>query len=113
MTYGAQTFSQMSVEEFNSSAEHTLFLIDQQQISGSSVGAGIFFMYADYAGLQVSAELLSPYQTGDINGWAVLSCRVVYTAAKVPQISVFVDNTSAGLPVCDGYLRVYLTGGTI
>lgn len=114
MSFGVQTLNPYGQEEFNSTAEHTLFLIDEQVIAGSSVGtSGKFFLYPSYAGLQISADLVSPYQNGDINGWAVLSCRVSYSSAKVPQVLVFVDNTEAGLPVCDGFLKVHITGGLV
>lgn len=114
MSFGVQTLNQYGQEEFNSSAEHTLFLVYEQAIAGNSVGSsGLFFMFPDYTGLQIFADLVSPYQSGDIDGWAVLSCRVSYSSAKVPQVLVFVDNTEAGLPVCDGFLKVHLTGAVI
>lgn len=96
---------------FDSRAESTLFWIAEAAIAGVSVGtgAGRTFSYPAYAGKKIVANLVSPYQTGDVDGWAVLSCRVSYPAG-VPTVQVFVDNATAGIPVCDGYLVVYFTG---
>ncbi len=115
MSYGVQTFTAASVATFDSSAEFTQLIIDELVVPGGTVGAGITFQYPDYAGRKISASLISPYQptqNGGINGWAVLSCRVNY-GGGIPRVTVFVDNTAAGLPVCDGLLQVLLTGASL
>jgi phosphoribosylcarboxyaminoimidazole (NCAIR) mutase len=96
---------------YDSRAESTMFWIAEEAIAGPSVGtgAGLTFSYPAYAGKKIVANLVSPYQSGDVDGWAVLSCRVSYPSG-VPTVQVFVDNATAGLPVCDGYLVVYFTG---
>ena len=96
---------------YDSRAENTLFWIAEESIPGASVGTGLgrTFSYPAYAGKKIVANLVSPYQSGDVDGWAVLSCRVSYPSG-VPTVQVFVDNATAGLPVCDGYLVVYFTG---
>ena len=96
---------------YDSRAESTLFWIAEEAIAGASVGigAGRTFSYPANAGKKIVANLVSPYQSGDVDGWAVLSCRVSYPSG-VPTVQVFVDNATAGLPVCDGYLVVYFTG---
>ena len=96
---------------YDSRAENTLFWIAEEAIAGGSVGtgAGRTFSYHSFAGKKLVANLVSPYQTGDVDGWAVLSCRISYPSG-IPTVQVFVDNATAGLPVCDGYLTVYFTG---
>ena len=96
---------------YDTRLESTLFWIAGQAITGASVGtgAGLTFSYPAYTGKKIIANLTSPYQTGDLQGWAVLSARVSYPGG-VPTVQVFVDNATAGLPVCDGYLLVYFTG---
>lgn len=96
---------------YDTRLESTLFLIGEQAIPGSSVGTGtgLTFTYPAYAGKKIVANLTSPYQTGDVDGWAVLSCRVSYPSG-IPAIQVFVDNATNGLPVCDGLMLVYFTG---
>lgn len=109
MSYGIQTFTAAGVTTFDSSLEFTQLVIDERVVAGSSVGASLTFQYPDYAGRKISANLVSPYQTGGIDGWAVLSCRVNY-GGGIPRVTVFVDNSTTGLPVCDGLLQVFATG---
>lgn len=96
---------------YDSRAENTLFWIAEEAIAGASVGigAGRTFSYPAYSGSKMVANLVSPYQVGDVDGWAVLSCRVSYPSG-IPTVQVFVDNATAGLLVCDGYLMIYFTG---
>ncbi|MFZ6686578.1 hypothetical protein ACO0K0_02385 [Undibacterium sp. SXout11W] len=96
---------------FDSSLEFTQFILDEQVITGNSLGTGVVFQYPGYTGLKISASLVSPYQNGAIDGWAVLSCRVSYLNG-IPRVTVFVDNVKAGLPVCDGLLLVFATGAS-
>lgn len=112
MSYGVQTFTAASVATFDSSLEFTQLAIDERVVLGGSVGNGVTFQYPDYAGKKISACMASPYQNGSTDGWAVLSCRVTYSSG-VPWVSIFVDNTAAGLPVCDGLLQVFLTGAAL
>lgn len=109
MTFGLQAFTASSVLTFDSSAEYTLFLIDERSISGNSVGTGLTITYPSYAGHKIVANLTSPYQNGSIDGYAVLSCRISYNSG-VPQVTVFIDNNNNGIPVCDGYLLVFDSG---
>jgi hypothetical protein len=44
MSFGVQTLNQYGQEEFNSSAEHTLFLVYEQVIAGNSVGSSGLFL---------------------------------------------------------------------
>lgn len=99
---------------YDSREENTLFWIVEEAIAGAGVGtgAGRTFSYPAYAGKKIVANLVSPYQTGDVDGWAVLSCRVSYPSG-IPTVQVFVDNATAGLPVCDGYMMIYFTGAAL
>lgn len=94
---------------FDSRQEVTMFYIGEQHVLGPSVGSGISFNYPAFTGKKIMATMSSPYQTGSVDAWAVLSCRISYTGG-VPTVRVFVDNELGGLPVCDGYLLVYATG---
>ncbi|MGX9781935.1 hypothetical protein [Janthinobacterium lividum] len=98
---------------YDSRVENTLFWIAEEAIAGSSVGTGSgrTFSYPAYAGKKLIANLVSPYQTGDVDSWAVLSCRVSYPSG-IPTVQVFVDNATGGVPVCDGYLMIYFTGAS-
>lgn len=98
---------------YDSRQENTLFLIAEQAIAGSSVGtgAGLTLTYPAYTGKKIVANMISPYQTGEIDGWAVLSCRVTYPGG-VPTVRVFVDNAATALPLCDGMLLIYYTGAS-
>lgn len=109
MSFGVQAFTESGVATFDSSLEFTQFIIDERVVAGGSVGTGVTYQYPDYTGQKISASLVSPYQNGSIDGWAVLSCRVDY-GSGIPRVSVFVDNATAGLSVCDGLLLVFLTG---
>lgn len=86
-----------------------MFYIDEKLVTGASVGNGLDFSYPAFAGKKIIATMMSPYQNGSVEKWAVLSCRVSYLNG-VPTVRVFVDNGENGLPVCDGYLLVYATG---
>lgn len=88
-----------------------MFYIAEEVVSGGSVStsSGREFAYPAFAGKKIVAQMMSPYQNGDVDGWAVLSCRVSYVAG-IPTVRVFVDKIETGLPICDGYLLVYATG---
>lgn len=109
MSFGVQTFTAASVATFDSSLEFTQLSIEEIEIVGSSVVDGKTFQYPDYAGRKISANLTSPFRNGSTDGWAVLSCKVSY-GGGIPRVTVFVDNSTAGLPVCDGLLQVFATG---
>lgn len=109
MRYGLATYKPDGTPIFNSDTDHTLFVIDERVIAGSSVGNGLSISYAEFTGFKIIATMYSPYQVGDIDGWAVPSCRVVYVSG-VPTVQIFVDNSTAGLPVCNALLIVNYTG---
>lgn len=94
---------------YDSRQESTMFYIGEHYVTGASVGPGLTFTYPAYQGKKIIATMASPYQTGSLDKWAVLSCRVSYPGG-LPTIRVFVDNEASGLPVCDGNLMVYSTG---
>ena len=113
MSFGTQTFTPSGGILFDSTVEHVLFNSYEQGIQGSSVPTGgLSISYPGLVGKKISASLISPYQVGSIDGWAVLSCRVTYPS-NVPTVLVFVDNTKATLPKCDGYLTVFDTGAKL
>ncbi len=101
-------------ERFNTYTDHTLFNVDQRQIDGAAVGLGngIHIDYPEHAGRRVYVTLVSPFQVGDIDGWAVLSCRLEYVSG-VPRVRIFVDNNTQAIPICDGQLTVCWTGESI
>ena len=109
MSYGLTTYNTGGILTFDSTAEFTLFLIDERSVPASSVGAGISFTYPAYAGKKIVANMVSPYGGGTIDGMAVLSCRVSYVGTT-PKVDIFVDNSDSTLPRCDGYLLVFSTG---
>lgn len=94
---------------YDSRQETTMFYIDEKLVPGASVGHGLEFSYPGFSGKKIVATMMSPYQNGSVEKWAVLSCRVSYSNG-IPVVQVFVDNSDNGLPVCDGYLLVYATG---
>jgi hypothetical protein len=112
MTYGVRTWDGSTGElTFDSPSELVLFAIEERVVTGSSVGrgAGITFSYPAYTGKKINAFMQSPYDTGDLDGWCVLSCRISYPSG-VPTVTVFVDNSTSSLPICSGYLVVTYTG---
>lgn len=112
MSWGVRVRAADGTVTFDSTVEQVLFPIDERTIAGSSVGGGLTYSYPDYTGKKVVAMLTSPYQNGEVAGWAVLSCRVTYPGG-VPTVTVFVDNATSGLPRCDGYLVVSFTGAPL
>lgn len=110
MSYGILCRELQSGEViYDTREENTLFLIDEQVVVGSSVGSGRLFTYPAYTGKKIVANMVSPYDIGEVDGWAVISCIVTYPSG-IPTVRVFLDNYLASLPVCNGYLQVYYTG---
>lgn len=98
---------------YDSRKENTLFWVAEEGIQGANVGtgAGITFRYPAFAGKKLVVNLTSPYNYGELEGWAVLSCRISYPGG-IPTVQVFVDNALAGIPVADGFMLVYYTGAS-
>lgn len=109
--YGVRVRDATGAITFDSSAENVLFPIDEKVIAGTTVGTGLVYSYPAHTGNKIVAMLTSPYQTGDIDGCAVQSCRVSYSSSGVPVVTVFVENANTAYPVADGYLVVFSTGG--
>lgn len=108
--YVLQSWRQNGELIFDSYMDHVLFFIEERAVAPASVGGGVSFSYPEHTGRKISAFLTSPYQTGDLDAWAVQSCRVSYPGG-VPTVTVFFDNV--GHPQkCDGLLRVFWTGAT-
>lgn len=112
MAYGLKAWDESGGLTFDSSAEHTLFYVDEQNITGASVnaaGGSRTFDYPALAGKKISALLQCPY--GDLGDSAsiVLSCRVSYPAG-VPRVVVFAEGNSDGYTNADAYLIVMWTG---
>jgi hypothetical protein len=113
MSYGIRAWDANGNLTFDSSTDLTLFSIYSQAIAGASVnrGSGLTISFPAYPGRQITAFMQSPYNNGSTDKWAVLSCRVSYPGS-VPTVLIFVDNGTASLPICDGWLTVMLTGGS-
>lgn len=117
MSYGARFWDPGGALTFDTTAEHTLFFVDERFIAGSTVGSGISFSYPAFAGKKVAAFMQCPYGTGDVDGWLIQSCRVSYPGG-IPTVSVFFDNPGAtnvdgtAYNAADGYLIVMWTGAT-
>lgn len=95
---------------YDSSAEYTLMFVDERVIAGSSVGSGISFNYPALTGKKIAAFLQSPFNTGDIFGSLIQSCRISYPSG-VPTVSVFFDQVAySGAVRADGLLQVFNTG---
>lgn len=99
---------------FDSTKEFVLAQHAERHVTGGEVGtgAGITVAYPELAWQRIQAFLTSPYQSGEVDGWAVLSCRVTYPNG-IPTISIFGDESRSDLPVCDGLLIVLKTGAPL
>lgn len=111
MSYGLKVRNAAGVVIFDSTSEKVLRFITEQYISGVGFST-MTNSYPVYTGYKIVAMLTSPFQTGDIDGCSVLSCRVSYPSG-VPTVSVFVDNTRGDLPIADGYLIIFATGALL
>jgi len=109
MAHGVRVRNADGKITFDSSTDNVLFPFDERVVPGSIVRSNPSYTYPAQTGKQIVAFLISPYQTGDIDGCIVQSCSVTY-ANGVPSVNVFVDNLSTTLPVADGYLIVCATG---
>lgn len=111
MSYGLKIRNAAGAVTFDSTSEKVLRFITEQYISGAGF-TEFTNSYPAYTGNKIVPILTSPFQTGDIDGCSVLSCRVTYPGG-VPTVRVFVDNTNADLPICDGYLIIFATGASL
>lgn len=117
MTYGAKFFDASGNVTFDSSQEHTLFLLDEVSIPAASVGSGLTYSYSGAIGKKITAFIQSPYGGDYTPGEKIQRAQISYPGG-VPTVSVTFEDPDAldgagyTYPKANGYLSVFLTGAS-